>query len=147
MPFLKSSNKTESASIIQWDSSFNVGVTDIDQQHQMLISMINELNNGVTQAKSREELGKTIDGLASYAANHFATEEALFSKYDFPWAPTHKADHALFNLKVTGYKNDIKAGKIETTAEAVKFMSDWLKAHIQTKDKAYSYFFTMKGLK
>ncbi len=147
MPFLKSNTKSESGTTIQWDSSLSVGIAEIDQQHQMMISMINELNNGIAQAKSREELGKTLDGLASYAANHFAAEETLFSKYDFPWAPTHKADHALFNLKATTYKNDLKAGKIEAASEAVKFMSSWLKPHIQTKDKAYSYFFSMKGLK
>ena len=33
--------------LINWDDSFSVNVAEIDQQHQTLVSMINDLNESI----------------------------------------------------------------------------------------------------
>jgi hemerythrin len=42
--------------LIDWDASYSVQVDEIDQQHQKLIAMINELNEAMKQRKGKELL-------------------------------------------------------------------------------------------
>jgi hemerythrin len=149
LPLIKFGNKQEtvSSSAIKWDASYSVGIAEIDQQHQMLISMINELSDSVSQVRGREAQEKVLNGLTSYAKEHFATEERYFDKYAYPWSVTHKAEHAAFTQKVLQFAQDYTAGKAGLNSQILTFLSDWLKNHIISKDKTYSYFFTMKGLK
>ena len=111
------------------------------------ISMITELNNSVAQANGRESQEKILNGLTSYSKEHFATEERLFDRYAYPWSVTHKAEHAAFTQKVTQFVQDYKAGKTGINNQILAYLSDWLKNHIIGKDKTYSYFFAMKGVK
>jgi hemerythrin len=147
LPLLKFSSKTDSGSLVKWEPSYSVNVAEIDQQHQMLILMINELYDCMIQNKGRDTLEKILDGLTSYANEHFATEEKLFDKYAYPWAITHKNEHHAFSLKVSSFVQDYKQGKAGLSAQILSYLSDWLKNHIVGKDKTYSYFFNMKGLK
>jgi hemerythrin len=149
LPLIKFGNKQETAgnSVIKWEASYSVNIAEIDQQHQMLIAMINELSDSVSQSKGREVQEKVLNGLASYAKEHFATEERYFDKYAYPWSVTHKAEHAAFTQKVVQFVQDYQAGKAGLNNQILSFLSDWLKNHIIGKDKTYSYFFTMKGLK
>jgi len=109
--------------------------------------MITELNNSVAQANGRESQEKILNGLTSYSKEHFATEERLFDRYAYPWSVTHKAEHAAFTQKVTQFVQDYKAGKTGINNQILAYLSDWLKNHIISKDKTYSYFFAMKGVK
>jgi hemerythrin len=148
LPLTKFGSTTDfSSTLVKWDSSYSVGITEIDQQHQILISMINELYDAMVQGKSRDALEKILDGLASYTIEHFATEEKLFDKYDYPWAITHKAEHQAFAQKVTSFIQEYKQSKYGLTNQLLSFLSDWLKNHIIGKDKTYSYFFVNKDLK
>ena len=52
--------------LIQWSPDYSVKVGEIDQQHQKLITMINELNDAMLKGKGKEILSKIIDGLISY---------------------------------------------------------------------------------
>lgn len=70
--------------LIQWDDSFSVKVAEIDQQHKRLIVMINELHDAMKQGKGKDALGKIINGLISYTATHFDTEERYFDQFEYP---------------------------------------------------------------
>lgn len=148
MPPIRVGNKTvPDLSVVKWDSSFRVGISEMDQQHQIMMSMINELNDSIIQCKSREILEKALDGLVLYAKKHFAVEEKLFLQYAYPWTATHQAEHQAFLQKVTEILQEYQNGKSCLDALIPAFMSSWLKNHIIGKDKTYSYFFVMKGLK
>jgi hemerythrin len=148
MPSVKSRITTDcAATLLIWDSSYSVNIAEIDQQHQMLMSMINELSNNIVQGESRAVLEKILDGLASYSGAHFAAEERLFDKYSYPWSNTHKAEHQAFTQRVTSIIQEYKHEKTGLTHQTLNLWSDWLKNHIISKDKTYSYFLVNKGLK
>jgi hemerythrin-like metal-binding protein len=147
LPLIKLATKTEQSSLVKWDPAFSVGITEIDQQHQMLIAMINELQSSVQAGRGRDAQGKILDGLSAYARDHFANEERLFGIYAYPWSISHKAEHQAFTQKVASFIQDYKVGKSDVSSQILTFLSDWLKNHIVSKDKTYSYFFAMKGLK
>lgn len=133
--------------LIKWDDSFSVNVAKIDQQHQKLILMINELHDAMKQGKGKEVLGKIVNGLISYTATHFKTEEDYFNQFGYPETDSHKKEHIAFVQKVSEFKDGFEKGKLSLSIEVMNFLSDWLQNHIKGTDKKYSQFFNGKGLK
>jgi len=133
--------------LIKWDDSFSMHVVKIDQQHKTLVSMINELNDAMRQGKGKDVLGKIMNGLISYTATHFKTEEDYFNQFGYPEADSHKKEHIAFVQKVSEFKDGFEKGKLSLSIEVMNFLCDWLQNHIKGTDKKYSQFFNEKGLK
>lgn len=133
--------------LINWDDSLSVKVTLIDQQHQKLVAMINELSDAMKQGKGKDVLGRIVSGLVSYTVTHFKTEEKYFDQFGYPERDSHKKLHTAFVQKVSEFKAGIEQGKQTLTIEVLNFLSDWLQKHIKVVDKQYSQFFNEKGLK
>jgi hemerythrin len=133
--------------LIQWNEGLSVDVAEIDKQHQTLVSMINELSDAMKQGKGKDALAKILNGLISYTATHFKTEEKYFDLHKYPGTVIHKKEHAAFVQKVSDFKDGFEKGKLSVTIEVMNFLSDWLKNHIKGTDKKYSVFFNEKGLK
>ena len=133
--------------LINWSDSLSVNVNEIDLQHRKLIDMINELNEAMKIGKGKDSLGKIINGLISYTATHFKTEEQFFDKFGYPDTVNHKKEHVAFVKKVTDFKIGFEKNNLPLTVEVMNFLSDWLKNHIKGTDKKYSAFFNQKGLK
>jgi hemerythrin len=133
--------------IIQWNDTFSVKVAEIDQQHQKLVSMINELSDAMKQGKGKDALSKIVNGLVSYTVTHFNTEEKYFDRFGYPETDSHKKEHVAFVKKVSEFKDGFEKGKLSLSIEVMNFLSDWLKNHINGTDKKYSQFFNEKGLK
>lgn len=134
-------------SLINWDNTLSVNVVEIDGQHQKLVGMINELHDAMRQGKSREILGRIIDGLISYAETHFKTEEKYFDRFGYPGTDSHKREHADFVVRVSEFKRGFDAGKVGLSIDIMCFLSDWLQRHIKGSDKKYGPFLNEKGLK
>ena len=133
--------------LVKWNDSLSVKVSEIDRQHQNLVGMLNDLNDAMQQGKGTDVLGKIINSLVAYAGIHFRTEEKYFDKFGYPEADTHKKEHADFAKKVGEFKTGFEAGKFGLSLEVMNFLSDWLQNHIKVVDKQYGPFFNAKGLK
>ncbi len=133
--------------LINWSDSLSVNVAEIDQQHQKLVAMINELNDAMRQGKGKEALKHIVSGLISYTGTHFKTEEQYFDRFGYPDADSHKKNHADFVQKVMEFNNGFEKGKFGLTLEIMNFLSNWLQTHIKGTDKKYSKFFNDNGLK
>jgi hemerythrin len=132
--------------LIKWDDSLSVHVAIIDQQHQNLISMINDLHGAMKLGKGKDVLGKIVIGLINYTAIHFKTEEDYFSKFGYAEADSHIKEHVAFVRKVSEFKDGFEKGKLSVSIDVLNFLSDWLQNHIKGTDKKYSQFFNEKGL-
>ena len=133
--------------LINWSDSLSVNVNEIDLQHRKLIDMINELNEAMKIGKGKDSLGKILNGLISYTATHFKTEEQFFDKFGYPDTVNHKKEHVAFVKKVTDFQDGFEKKNLAVTMEVMNFLSDWLRNHIKGTDKKYSKFFNDKGLK
>jgi len=134
-------------SLIRWNESLRLNVTEIDQQHRRLVEMINELSEAMRQGKSKERLGKTLKGLVAYAGTHFKNEEHYFEKLGYPEAEKHKAEHAAFVRKMNEFTHAYEAGKLGVSTQLATYLGDWLQKHITGSDKKYAAFFHEKGVK
>lgn len=132
--------------LFPWKKEYSVNIAEIDQQHQQLVAMVNELHDAMTAQKGKEVLGLILTKLISYTSTHFATEEKLMQQHGYPDYDTHKAKHEKMVAKVLALQNDYKSGKITLTFEVSKFLQDWLNKHILGTDMKYSTFLNNKGV-
>ncbi len=78
---------------VQWNKELNIGIEQIDMQHQKLVSMVNEMHQALSKGQGNEVMGIVLKDLISYTRIHFAAEEKLMQMYDYPEIVGHKAEH------------------------------------------------------
>ncbi|WP_235893931.1 bacteriohemerythrin [Oceanidesulfovibrio indonesiensis] len=133
--------------LITWSSDLSVGIDSIDDQHKVLVDLINELNEAMKQRKADSVILDILDRLKGYVVEHFAHEEKLFAKHGYPEARSHKDVHQKFVDKVLDFEKQLKSGSVTLSMEVMKFLKDWLTGHIMGTDKKYSPFLRQKGVR
>lgn len=132
--------------LIDWDHGLSVSIPEIDQQHQELVALLNELHQAMGERRSAEALGGIIDGLVDYVATHFATEERYFDQSGYPEAEGHKAEHAAFATKAADFRKGFEEGRVTLSIEVLSFLADWVRNHIRDSDRKYVPLFRERGL-
>lgn len=132
---------------IDWQDDFSVNVKEIDDQHKMLVEMINALHAAMLENKARDLQMKTITRMIDYAAEHFALEEKYMKLYSYIGYSAHKEEHVRFTAKAHDLQKRMSKVGFVLTLEILNFLRDWLKHHILKIDKAYSAHFAQKGLR
>ena len=123
------------SNLLQWQDSFNTGVTLMDQQHRRLLELINELFQCMKDGGDRMVLGDVVDELVNYTVTHFRAEEDVMHRYNYPDLKEHKKIHKNFIEQVGGYVEKIKAGDRLPPADVYRFLKDWLVNHIEKQDR------------
>lgn len=144
---LNKKTKEKTMGLFQWNDSFSVQVTEIDNQHKVLIDMVNKYYDAVVKKEPQEGLVKLINGLESYTIKHFDTEERYFDKFDYAGKVEHKRAHEDLKKKVKDLKDRVAEKKTVLSFEVGKFLTDWLTSHIKGTDKKYTRCFHENGLK
>ncbi len=132
--------------LINWSDELSVGISEIDQQHQKLIKMINDLADAMRQRQGKEAVDPILKGLLDYTVTHFKNEENYFAKFNYSETDSHKKEHAVFISKIAEFKKDFENNKIGLTTNILNYLSDWLKNHIMGTDKKYTQLFHDNGL-
>ena len=132
--------------LIEWQPGFSVGVKLIDEQHQLLVNMINDLYAAMHTGEERVVLQKMINRLAVYAAVHFAREEHYFNLFAYPHSEAHIRAHDDLEDQVYQFEEDFKAGRQELSMEVMSFLSDWLVEHITKSDRQFGPFLNARGI-
>jgi hemerythrin len=132
---------------VKWDDRYSVGIQLIDSQHQRLIEMTNELYNACLEGTeaAANNFRSAIRGMVDYVKYHFSAEEKLLESAKYPGAAGHKREHEGFVLKVLQDVRDFEEGKKFVPNIFVRYLRDWILAHIAVEDKKYAeYIFDMK---
>jgi methyl-accepting chemotaxis protein len=130
--------------IISWNSSYALGITEIDEQHKKLFDLINRLYAGMKSGKATESLSHILKELVDYTVYHFGTEERLFEKYQYPGYLQHKKLHDDLTARVKEFEEKFDSGKVSVSVELMTFLKDWLQNHIMRTDKKYELFLNKK---
>lgn len=125
---------------IPWTSALKLGVPALDQQHRVLVDLINALHTAISDATgSRSAIADVLEGLLEYTHNHFIVEEVLFQKYGYPEASKHLSEHSDFTGKIMGWLTRFEGGE-DVNLEVMDFLKNWLVHHICEEDRAYLPF-------
>ena len=123
-------------------------MSEIDQQHQELVSMLNRLNDAVKNNESREDIYRIIDDVIAFTRLHFATEEQLMIQSGYTEIEWHKDKHKQLIQDALHLK-----GKLAYVGE--EMFTDWFNhwpfarvlAHIQYADKQIVDHIIQSGVK
>lgn len=132
--------------LIYWMPKYNTGIEIIDQQHRLLVDLINELQKNQENGNDRQTSLKIIKKIQMYAASHFAREEHLFEIHGYPGTDEHLQEHDYFEDMLVQFEDEFKAGRQDLTGSAIEFFSDWLVNHINGSDQEYVPFLKGKGV-
>lgn len=124
--------------IFPWNNHFNTDIPKIDEQHQRLVHLLNELAGHTAVHCDIQTLHSVFNQLADYAIYHFQTEEVIWHEHlqDDALAIKHKAEHDSFTSTILNLKNEENAnllyGRID---KLLLFLVNWLAHHILENDK------------
>ena len=134
----QSKNDLEARNIVElmnWHESFSVGVQIIDDQHQHLLTLINELIRAVNTHQEDEVLDKILHAALAYTEEHFKTEEELLKIH--PQFMEHCASHRRFTNNVSRLVVDFANNKADVAVKLVNELTNWLYNHILKSDIDY----------
>lgn len=121
-----------------WDARFETGLTTVDQQHEHLVEVVNQLGEmlAVGNALKEDELQEMFHQLAQYAHRHFADEEHLMAEtgIDSRHLQLHALHHRQFVEQVVSMWNS--RSSLAHPAETMHgFLAAWLTVHILGEDQ------------
>ncbi|MDK9720743.1 MAG: bacteriohemerythrin [Rhodospirillales bacterium] len=125
--------------LIEWDSAFNVGDRDIDEQHERLFELINRLAETADGGQADEEIiGSILAEINRYAGDHFRHEEEYMRRHGYSGYQAHKEQHDQFKEVINRQCACFSAGNLAVVMqELLGSTSRWLINHILRSDMAY----------
>jgi len=131
---------------ITWTEDFSVGVARIDEQHKRLIAMINRLIAEPQTTTRSETVSDLLTDMTKYAQEHFATEEELMRRHNYPHLGEHIAQHRAFRKKTVDFCTATTLDAEAVPATLLHYLREWLVGHILDTDMAYKPFFRERGI-
>ncbi len=78
--------------LVEWSDTLSIGIPEIDDQHRVLIDLLNQLHAAIREQRGRAECGEILERLIEYTRVHFATEESVMSVFRYPgWRHTARS--------------------------------------------------------
>lgn len=125
---------------LQWSSAFNVGIEEIDKQHQSLVEIVNGLHSRMKENTHTEGIGFSFDCLDEYIRVHFSTEEKWMVRYAYPDYMKHKKLHQDFAKKVLEFKNMYASAHEEQVLDLATFLKNWFTEHVVFEDHKFGEY-------
>lgn len=127
---------------IEWIESLATGNTEIDNQHKELFRRFDNLLSACNQNRGKEEVGNTLRFLDDYVRSHFAMEEDLQKKHNYPHYQEHKAQHESFigDLQRLDGQFREEGVSLSLVIQTNQTMVNWLVNHINAMDHALADF-------
>lgn len=132
---------------IVWNASLVTGVPVIDEQHQILVNMLNDANVRLGAGAGRDAVEGIVRELISYALYHFDTEEELMVEegYGDEDRDRHFAEHRSFSARVSEVQQQLAQGRVISRDDLLGFLNAWLVNHIQKTDQQLGHFLGKRG--
>jgi methyl-accepting chemotaxis protein/hemerythrin len=124
------------------------GVVAIDQDHVRMIEIVNQLYRVVLETKSAEALASVFDELETYIAAHFAHEEELMARVEYPKLAEHRAGHATMTRRIADYRARLR-DRYDTiiAADMLHQLKAWISGHMMTADKDVCAYLNACGIR
>lgn len=119
--------------VLNWSNLFSVGVRRIDEQHRILIDLLNRL--GGADKNDPELRARVLSELLGYVERHFAFEENLMREHAYADADAHVQAHQDLAAQVQRMV-ERQGGDDPVSIDALTlFLRQWLVGHILQTDR------------
>ena len=124
-----------------WTPDMSVGLAELDEDHQVLIRVINELAENQGRSDRVSVLKGCFNHLRHYAEYHFAREEAVLRSVGYRSLGDHHKEHAAFSdtMRDLAVRFDERPEEVvgEVNKELLSYLRGWLQHHILVVDMDY----------
>jgi hemerythrin-like metal-binding protein len=132
--------------LFEWKQEHSVSVTRFDNDHKKLFSLLNELNDAMSEKRGRFVVIGILQELANYTRRHFVAEETAMRRAGYEGLDQHIAEHQELMAKVEYYYAEYSANPNSIPIDVLYFMRDWLQKHILVSDRKYSAKVNQAGI-
>lgn len=132
--------------IVTWDDDYSINVVEIDNQHQKMLELVNDLHSAVESCIDKEVLRAKLSELVEFTDLHFSTENRLMEKHGFPGEEVHRREHRLLLAHLRELLHAVSNGKRPTFFSDYDVSTDWALTHIRDCDKNLGVFLNSKGI-
>jgi methyl-accepting chemotaxis protein len=136
----------EGESLIEKSPEILTSINEIDEQHERIITLINQLYDAFISEKPKKEIKELIKNMSDYTAYHFANEERYFKQFGYENATYHVQEHKMFMDKLNKFRKDYQAGEPVDIEELMLFMKQWIFNHFGESDQDFIQLFIENGL-
>jgi len=119
-----------------WKSTYKIGNTILDAEHQELFKIASEAFKRVPKEKKMSKIKETLNQLFSYFEKHFKDEEEYMQSIKYDKIVAHKKIHQEIIETLKKFLNRVPSMSIEDIEEELKeFIENSLVEHILEEDK------------
>ena len=133
--------------IFYWNKNFFTGISEVDYQHFKIVNYINDLYREFVGNKNKEKLYSILTDLAEFTRIHFADEQILMKKHNYPRLDIHMKEHTDLLKQLGRYIEDIKNNRAKIDDKFLAFLNEWLSHHILEEDMQYAPYLKDRGEK
>jgi hemerythrin len=133
--------------LLTWGDKYSVGIETIDKQHKGLFDSLNDLHGAMMKGQGQTLTGPILQQLVKYTRDHFSAEESMMVATKYPQLDQHRTKHRDFTKQVMDFVARFERGEATLTLDLMKFLRDWLTAHIQGEDSKYGPWLTERGVR
>jgi hemerythrin len=123
--------------LVEWDNELSVGIRQIDEHHQHLVSLLNKAHESFVWGSQVGDRELIINELIDYASYHFSVEEELMKNCRYTGLEAHQKEHGNFITKIREIQYPGADEDIQGHLDIVTFLLEWLIMHIKVSDRAY----------
>lgn len=122
--------------IFPWNRNFETGIEEIDDQHRVLVDILNRLARDCAASPDAFQSSRVLDELLSYAAYHFRSEERIWNDClgESEMVRNHHDAHQMFFVHIQMLRSS-DADSRELLRELLEFLTHWLAFHILESDR------------
>lgn len=133
---------------LEWTSGLEVGVDEIDEQHQELFRRAERLIHAL-KAGDRGEVEPLLSYLSDYVLSHFDCEERWMEQVEYPGLEAHRDAHRRFKDDFQEMAREYRRkGPTPLVALTIhNWLADWLRQHIGGSDVALARWLRAQGIR
>jgi len=129
-------------SLVSWDEHYSTRILLIDNQHQELVRITNELFDACRAGndKAVSAFKELIPHMVDYVKFHFKTEQDLMERINYPECKSHLVQHDELIRDILAAAKDFDDGKKFVPNRFSRTLKAWILSHVAVYDKAYALF-------
>jgi hemerythrin-like metal-binding protein len=138
----------EPVSTLLWSSDYNVNIQAIDDEHKLLVSIIDDIAHSLQSHSSLQSqpITDSLHRLSDYIRTHFESEERLFLFNHYPEFTQHKDEHTKLLARIDNFEQRFKADQWTFNENMLLYLKDWLLRHIILYDCKFGNYYREKEL-
>lgn len=131
---------------MDWSDRYVLGIDLIDQQHQVLFRLVDQLAKAIQSDSPDAELHTVFAKLNEYTLTHFAAEEQLMAQHGYQGGKEHQENHRALEHALGQLMLKARDGEPLVSLQTMNFLRQWLYHHIDDVDRQFADFLKGRGV-